>query len=91
MEPNASDQPDRAETNRIEPQIEKLAELQLNTSAHIETLIGIVERLNERQESFISVTNQKIAALEESQEQIQQNLNALIKIVDELIRTRPPE
>lgn len=91
MDPNGSDRPEGIEPSRIEPNIEKLAELQLNTSAHIETLIGIVEKLNERQESFISITGQKLAALEESHEQTQQNLNALIKIVDELIRTRPPE
>ena len=105
MGPNGNDRLDR-----IEGSLERLAETgallyqyQVETSANLDKLIGIVDTLAENVkdqgergtgveralENFITVTGARMKSIEEAQEQTQRNLNGLIRIVDEIIRNRP--
>ncbi|MBZ5621977.1 MAG: hypothetical protein LAQ69_25110 [Acidobacteriia bacterium] len=98
MSPNGYDRIGRIERNldSLAQVVEKLGDAQLKMFGHFDKLVGVIERLasiearaDERLESFISVTGEKILALEHTQEETQQNLNTLIKMVGKLIRQRP--
>lgn len=93
--PNGHDRLGRLERNldHLSGVVQKLGDSQLVLYGHLDKLIGIIERLSaieartdERLESFISVTGEKIGALQESQALTQQNLNTLIKMVGRLVR-----
>src|ERR1039457_1430754 len=93
--PNGHDRLGRLERNleHLSGVVQKLGDAQLVMYGHLDKLIGVIERLSaieartdERLESFITVTNEKIGALQESQSLTQENLNTLIKLVGKLLR-----
>jgi hypothetical protein len=95
--PNGHDRLGRLERNleHLSGVVQKLGDAQLVMYGHLDKLIGVIERLSaieartdERLESFITVTNEKIGALQESQSLTQENLNTLIKLVGKLLRNR---
>jgi hypothetical protein len=96
--PNGHDRLGRLERNleHLFGVVQKLGDSQLVLYGHLDKLIGVIERLSaieartdERLEHFISVTGEKIGALQESQALTQKNLNSLIKMVGKLLRNPP--
>lgn len=96
--PNGHDRLGRLERNleHLSGVVQKLGDAQLVMYGHLDKLIDVIERLSaieartdERLAGFISVTGEKIGALQETQALTQQNLNTLIKMVGRLLRNRP--
>ncbi len=88
--PNGHDRLGRLERNleHLSGVVQKLGDAQLVIYGHLDKLITVIERLSAieartdgRLEHFISVTTDRINALQEAQALTQENLNTLIKMV----------